>query len=278
MRKLKRRLLFVVAAVTIAAATAITYMGHQRADEGQNPGHSSNTFADYGEPSGINLSLANTYTGTVDVTGTWVNVRDVTDTFELKSDGQYMATAALSLSGKYEIRKGYVAFASDARTFHALRMVETNNVDILLQQDDEILPYTYRRVLPDEALEEPAKTHEEEDVIRHYVSSFVQILCKSRWIPLTKGVEKISIDSDCISLSDSQKVAAKWGYLLDMPQDISEISYELPYQFSGTVDGEPYIFELNSVPYSEGYSLRIFNDYGPLLEAKCIENIEVEEP
>lgn len=277
MRKLKRRLLF-AAAVAIAAVAAITYVGHQRPNEGQTPGHSSNAFADYGEPSGINLSLANTYTGSVDVTGTWVNVRDVTDTFELKSDGRYMATAVLSLSGEYEIRKGYVAFVSDAGAFHALRMVETDSVDILLQQDDEILPYTYRRVLPDEALEEPSKTHEEEDVIRHYVSSFVQIFCKSRWIPLTKGVEKINIDAGCITLSDSQKVAAKWTYLLDVPQDISEISYELPYQFSGTVDGEPYIFELNSAPYSEGYSLRIFNDSGPLLEAKCIESVEVEEP
>lgn len=231
-------------------------------------------------PSYVQLDSADTYHGLVDITGTWVNTMAASDTISFNTDGTY-ASSSFAASGTYTLEDGYVALTSVVETSEALRMVVGNGVDIFLQMDDPSLPKSFRRVLPDESLEDAPLGTEQEEVLRHYLSSINQILQKSQWHSETDGVDEIIILSDRIQLYTGGRLASEWTYKVQAPASETGIPFTPPYTVPVVVDGLEYTLCLDAganPEYSVGYTLSISSADNTLLLAKSTEPIIFEEP
>lgn len=231
-------------------------------------------------PSYVKLDAPDTYHGLVDITGTWVNTLTPSDTITFCADGAYISSA-FAVDGTYKLEDGYVAMTSVAETYEALRMVTGNGVDIFLQMDDESLPKKYRRVLSDEALEEPSFESDEEEILRHYLSSINQILQKSTWFSETDGVDKIIILKDSIQLYAGSELASEWVYDVLAPSAEDGVPFDPPYTVPVMVDGREYTLCLDAgtnPEYSVGYTLSISDGSNTLLLARSTAPIVFEEP
>lgn len=231
-------------------------------------------------PSYVKLDSPDTYHGLVDITGTWVNTMTYSDTITFGADGAY-TSSAFAVDGTYKVEDGYVALTSVAESYEALRMVTGNGVDIFLQMDDESLPKKYRRVLADETLEEPSLGSDEEEILRHYLSSVNQILQKSTWYSETDGVDKIIILKDSIQLYSGNQMASEWTYSVLPPSTEEGVPFDPPYTVPVMVDGQEYTLCLDAGPnpeYSVGYTLSIGDGSNTLLLARSTAPVVFEEP